>query len=156
MSSERRNCRRFPVPDHRSPATVKVGRKQYEARLIDVSATGYRLLTLKSAKVKRGSRVLVVTDNGESECVVAYTTPEGETFQCLGLFRVRENTTVIGQGRRPVGSRCSHGAPPLFVPGIVLGAIVLVVCSYLAFDVSAMMAKQKTSLSWIRQLAYRD
>ena len=156
MSSERRNCRRYPVPDHRSPATLKVGWKRYEARLIDVSATGYRLLTLKSAKVNRGSRVLVVTDSGETECVVAYSTPEGESLQCLGLFRVSENTTVIGQGRRPVGSRCARGTPPLFLPGIVLGAIVLLACSYLAFDVSSMMAKQKTSLSWIRQLAYRD
>ncbi|MBC8289219.1 MAG: PilZ domain-containing protein [Planctomycetes bacterium] len=157
MSDERRACRRFPVPEHRSPATVKVGRKKFQARLLDVSASGYRVLTLKSVRVQRGTRIRVETDSGESDCVVAYTTTEGESFLCIGAYRVRECPPArSGTARRRAGIRCSRGAPPVLLPGIVLGVIVLLACSYVAFDLSSLMASQKTNLSWIRQLAYRD
>lgn len=65
MTDERRRSRRFPEVTGRDAAILTHGRKSYDARVIDVSAEGFRLEVPSGAKIEVGDVLGLKTVSGK-------------------------------------------------------------------------------------------
>src|SRR3954464_1099669 len=124
MSTDRRHYSRIPIPVSQGVAVLRAGRRQFETRLVDVSAFGYAVVCPSKLNPRRGDLLVLGTSAGWVEAeVVRVHDDANDTI--LGLARVREvdpnssRLDVIG------GRATALFAVVALIAGAIFGAAII-------------------------------
>lgn len=117
MSDERRRSFRLALPAGQEQAVLRVGRREFDIRLVNTSATGFALLSPEPVKAAAGQQLQLQTVAGWSEVRVAWAAAfeEGEV---LGVERIQD----LDRPPPPLESRWAKGALVVSIVALALGA----------------------------------
>jgi hypothetical protein len=123
MTSDKRRSYRFPVQEEFTKATVRWGRKEWSATLVNESAGGFLLTVTAAANLNPGDTITVCIYSGAYLVEIVHTRPDGDNL-LVGVRRFDDE--LQGQVRSVAAPRrfgsLSHGAPRSLSAVLFFGA----------------------------------
>ncbi|HIQ20319.1 MAG TPA: PilZ domain-containing protein [Planctomycetes bacterium] len=135
---EKRSAFRFPVPAVRQKATLHVGSRGYEGRLVNESAGGFAFCSVERPEVEPGATVTVESVAGRSSARVVYVrrdraplleairdAPGASRWWLVGLERIADLPDENQIPRAGLWSRLPWATWQIVSPGTVLSGVIL-------------------------------